>query len=293
MTTKKRPPVWPSLGLGAVVIAAGIHAHNIVVDQQAALAEVKAAAYQSYVLEAHTEADLHNDARIVYLTGRYHDAQAVHATALEAANAAVASASGKVDATELTNALPGLSLVGDTQLMEESAVTLTTMAAALTEKVKAYDAEQARLKAEREAREAAERAAAEEAARQATESSYTPENGADGGGGGNGGGSGVDYTLYVAGWGGQDLIDACVGAVRYTYYDGDLAEHWSCGGSSFPQWAGAVVEIVGDGLYRTTGVIAQMDATVSSAYDAPGGYFYQTCLGGDSRQTIFIGLEPL
>lgn len=296
MNTNPRPKlieVLAIVGGMAVVIAGGVYSGltNIAHIQEQ---EAHAAAYVAYVDHATAEADIHQRVNVGLGQAIYQRSADAHAAAVADAEKALAEAKGKVDAPALAEQLPGLSLVGDVRYMDASAQTLTDLSAAVRAKVKAYDAEQARLKAEREA---AERAAAEEAAQQAAENSWTPEDSSSGGGGSGGGGSapapsGVDYTLYVYASGqDQALVDACGGAVAW--WSQGFVEHWSCGGASFPQWAGAVVEIVGYGTYRVTGVIGGLDYNDPSTYWVPSGAFYQTCLGGDSSNTIFIGLERI
>ena len=207
----------------------------------------------------------------------YSNAFDQHQASVQAAEDAINQANGKVDTTNAQEKLQTASLLGTPGEMTQRAEELNGETQLLTTAVAAYDAEQARVEAER--------LAAEQAARQVPvqrDTETVPEQ--------NGGE--VDYYLDVAGWGGQGLIDACAGAVRFDGYDGDLTEHWQCGGSEFPQWAGALVEIEGDGLYYTTGVVAYLDASVATTDQVPGGYFYQTCQNGDSSNTVFIGLTP-
>lgn len=260
--------------------------------REALRADEAAHAYSAYVETASAEQQLHESAVRAYQTGRYLDAKAAHDAAVADASATLTNATGKVDTTTLTISLPVLSLQGDTEYLKDTTAKLIDQTAALQASVDAWQAEQDRI--------AAEKAAAEEAARQAAaEQSYSdssddysepsapaPESS-----------SGVDATVYVYGWGWQDAIDACAGAVWYNGYGGaGLAEHWQCGGSSFPDWPGAIIDIPGVGLYESVGVIAMMDSTVLTSEDAPYGYadlFYQTCYGGDPHSTVFYGLNRI
>lgn len=102
-------------------------------------------------------------------------------------------------------------------------------------------------------------------------------------------------TVWTAGW--QAEINACRGGVDITAHYGTptIAEHWSCGGRSFPTAAGAIVTITGldAGTYRVTGVVAILDASTANTSQIPGGYslLFQTCRNGDSHFTQFVGLQ--
>jgi hypothetical protein len=132
------------------------------------------------------------------------------------------------------------------------------------------------------ARVAAARAAAANAARAAASSS-----------------SAASSTLNVWTAGFQTEINDCRGGVDVTAHYGTptVAEHWSCGGSSFPTAAGTVVTITGldAGTYRVTGVVAVLDASTAHTNDIPRGYslLFQTCENGDSHSTEFVGLQQV
>jgi hypothetical protein len=95
----------------------------------------------------------------------------------------------------------------------------------------------------------------------------------------------------------QSEINACRGGVDVTAHYGTptVAEHWSCGGSSFPTAAGTIVTITGldAGTYRVTGVVAILNAYTAHTNDVPRGYslLFQTCRNGDSHYTQFVGLQ--
>jgi hypothetical protein len=153
-------------------------------------------------------------------------------------------------------------------------------------------AEEAARKAEEERRAAEEAARAAEVQRQqASYSAPAPAAPAPGGGS-----SGVTHVEYVAGWGNQSTIDSCIGSVIYNDYGGrGIAEHWRCGGASFPMWAGATVQLTGaiNGVYRVTGILAYLDINVHTVADLPGGFFYQTCINGSNSNMAFVGLERI
>lgn len=280
------------LSVAAVVAVAIPSVVNLV--SRAEEREAHAQAYTSYVAEATIEHELKIDAHRTVRLAHYSEAYDAHAAAVADAQAAVASALGKVDTTTSQTAIADASLIGTPAEMAERTRALAVAASDIRSAVSAYDAEQARLAAEAAA--AAERAAAEQ---QAAEESYSggSDDSYDAPGSSGGGGGGVDHIEYVAGYGGQSLIDACVGSVMwdFSYYGGGygLAEHWSCGGSSFPQWAGAIVEIPGYGTYRVDGVLGGFNNSDPSTYWAPSQFFYQTCQGGNPNNSIFIGLTQI
>ena len=76
-----------------------------------------------------------------------------------------------------------------------------------------------------------------------------------------------------------------------------VAEHWSCGGSSFPTTAGTLVNLTGlDACtYRVIGLVATLDAYTAHTYQVPNNYqmLYQTCRGGNSHYTEFIALAQV
>ncbi len=149
-------------------------------------------------------------------------------------------------------------------------------AAAVATAVTAWEAEQARIAAEREAaRRAAELAAARALPR------VRPA-----------GVAAAPAGPFVEGiWtsGGQAEIDACRGSVNMPDVAGYLgggfyaAEHWSCGGRS---WAGigqgALVSFPGYGIYEVAGQVGGLPSG-SSASAVPSGYdgYYQTCMNGN------------
>ena len=104
-------------------------------------------------------------------------------------------------------------------------------------------------------------------------------------------------NVWTAGW--QAEINACRGGVDITAHYGQptIAEHWSCGGSSFPTTAGTIVTITGldAGTYRVAGVVAVLNAYTSHTNDIPAGYslLFQTCRNGDSHYTQFVGLQKI
>lgn len=107
------------------------------------------------------------------------------------------------------------------------------------------------------------------------------------------------HHVHVWTSGFQAQVNACRGGVDLTgaYHTRTVAEHWQCGGSSFPEKAGAVVTFTGldAGTYRVVGVVAVLNAYVAKTRNVPHGYemLYQTCYGGDSRHTVFIALARI
>lgn len=105
--------------------------------------------------------------------------------------------------------------------------------------------------------------------------------------------SGGGFALSPAGTGGQGLIDACIGPVWWTpSWFPYLAEHWHCGGAAFPKQAGAIVTISGSGVYRSAGIVKQVNAYVEDMNAVPTGYdvYYQTCLNNNPATSVIIGL---
>jgi hypothetical protein len=102
-------------------------------------------------------------------------------------------------------------------------------------------------------------------------------------------------AVWTAGW--QAQINACRGGVDLSARYGirAVAEHWQCGGGSFPTSAGALVSFSGldAGTYRVIGVVAVLNAYVAKASQLPRGYdlLFQTCRNNDSRTTEFVALQ--
>jgi hypothetical protein len=107
------------------------------------------------------------------------------------------------------------------------------------------------------------------------------------------------HRVYVWTSGFQAQVNACRGGVDLTaaYHTRTVAEHWQCGGSSFPERAGSIVTFTGldAGTYRVIGVVAVLNAYTAHTRNIPHGYemLYQTCYGGDSHHTVFIGLARI
>jgi hypothetical protein len=107
------------------------------------------------------------------------------------------------------------------------------------------------------------------------------------------------HTVNVWTYGFQNEVNACRGGVDMTATYGTriVGEHWSCGGSSFPTYGGAIVRFTGidAGTYRVIGVVATLDAYTALTTDVPHGYgmLYQTCRGGDSHYTEFVALSQI
>jgi hypothetical protein len=105
-------------------------------------------------------------------------------------------------------------------------------------------------------------------------------------------------TINVWTSGFQTQINACRGAVNVTgnYGVPTIAEHWACGGSSFPG-AGATIRVTGQfaGVYRVGGVVAVLNAYTADSSQIPRGYqlLFQTCRNGDSRLTVFVALTRI
>lgn len=157
---------------------------------------------------------------------------------------------------------------------------------------KEREAERERIRKEEEARKAAEAAAAA-AYSQPSNGAQAPSQASGGGGAAAPAESG--YTVRIGGAGGQGLIDACVGAVWWSGWHNLLAEHWHCGGASFPQWAGAIIHIPGSGTYQSAGVVSVVNQATANTGNIPGGYdvVYQTCLNNNPGTTGLIGLTRI
>ncbi len=106
-------------------------------------------------------------------------------------------------------------------------------------------------------------------------------------------------TIYVAGAGGQSMVDACIGPVHYTPNDGYslfITEHDFCGG-----WArfsgigvGETVKIPGYGTYTATARGQVPNPGTTNDVIAVFGNFpraiLQTCIPG-TRQMLLIALN--
>ena len=107
------------------------------------------------------------------------------------------------------------------------------------------------------------------------------------------------HTLNVWTTGFQAQVNACRGGVDMTAHYGMriVAEHWSCGGSSFPTAPGSIVTFTGldAGKYRVIGLVATLDAYTAHTYQVPHNYqmLFQTCRGGNSHYTEFIALQRI
>ena len=108
-----------------------------------------------------------------------------------------------------------------------------------------------------------------------------------------------DHAVNIWTTGFQAQVNACRGGVDMTAHYGMriVAEHWSCGGSSFPTAPGSIVTFTGldAGTYRVIGLAAVLDAYTAHTYQVPHNYqmLYQTCRGGDSHYTEFIALQQI
>lgn len=102
-------------------------------------------------------------------------------------------------------------------------------------------------------------------------------------------------TIYVAGSGGQSMVDACIGPIHYTPNDGYsvfITEHDFCGG-----WArfsgigvGETVSIPGYGTYTVTGRgTVPNPGTTNDVISVFGGFpraILQTCIPGTSTMLL-------
>ena len=81
------------------------------------------------------------------------------------------------------------------------------------------------------------------------------------------------------------------------YHVRSIAEHWSCGGSSFPTSKGTIIRITGidGGTYRVLGVAAVLNAYTAHTNQIPRGYslLYQTCRNNNSHTTEFVALKKI
>ena len=105
----------------------------------------------------------------------------------------------------------------------------------------------------------------------------------------------VVRTIFVAGSGGQAMVDRCIGPIHFTPTDAYslfITEHDFCGG-----WArfsgigvGETVVIVGYGTYMATGRGQVAQGATSNAVSAVFGGFpraiLQTCIPGTSRMLL-------
>ena len=104
-------------------------------------------------------------------------------------------------------------------------------------------------------------------------------------------------NVWTAGW--QAQINSCRGGVDITAHYGTptVAQHWGCGGSSFPTAAGAIVHFAGldAGTYRVIGVVAILDAYTAKTNQLPRGYnmLFQTCRNDNSHTTEFVALQQI
>lgn len=106
-------------------------------------------------------------------------------------------------------------------------------------------------------------------------------------------------TIYVAGSGGQSLVDACIGPIHFTPTDAYalfITEHDFCGG-----WArfsgirvGETVKLSGFGTYKATGRAQVVQGgTTNDVAAAFGGFpraVLQTCIPG-TNQMLLIALN--
>jgi hypothetical protein len=105
------------------------------------------------------------------------------------------------------------------------------------------------------------------------------------------------YSVNVWTTGFQAQVNACRGGVDLTAQYGarTIAEHWTCGGRSFPTRPGTVVRITGldAGTYVVVGVVAVLNAYVATTKQVPRGYsvLFQTCRNNDSHTTEFVALR--
>ncbi|WP_314214097.1 LysM domain-containing protein [Pseudarthrobacter equi] len=102
-------------------------------------------------------------------------------------------------------------------------------------------------------------------------------------------------TIYVAGAGGQSMVDACIGPIHYTPNDGYslfITEHDFCGG-----WArfsgigvGETVSIPGYGTYKVTGRgQVPNPGTTNDVIAVFGGFpraILQTCIPGTTQMLV-------
>lgn len=217
---------------------------------------------------------------------------------VDEATASLAEAQFRADLALKGLSTPGIEIIivpeAETQaLLDAASGALAELEADYSAWTEAVEA--ARIEREaQEAAAAAEAAAAEEAAAAAAaaeqEAAAAQPAPAD-----NGAPAPAGYTVYPAGSGDQDLIDACVGPVWTGGLPMYLAEHWYCGGAGFPLYPGAVVTVAGVGMFQSVGVIIQLDGP-NSTYDAiPGGYdlYYQTCLNNNPATTGVVGLQRI
>lgn len=114
-------------------------------------------------------------------------------------------------------------------------------------------------------------------------------------------GPSVDASYWFCTSGAQYEVDTCgyAGVVDFAFYRDwgaplTYGVHWNQGGSAFPSWAGATVEIGGT-LYRVEGLAAVLNKSTAKVTDVPTGFdaLFQTCLNGDDSTTGFYGLTRI
>ena len=229
--------------------------------------------------------------RLQGLLQQWEAARAELTAALDGARRAASAAGTQWAQAELATLLESVAteglVCGDYRQMLQAAAHIRAETQALSERTAAEQAA---------AQAAAEQAAAEQAAQQQAASGRSGGDWSSRSGGGS-------YVVYVgssaSGPEDQWIIDLCDGAADVSAWYGvpSVAEHWSCGGSSFPTTPGARVTLTGrlSGEYEVIGVVAVLDAAVNSTADVPGGYdlIYQTCIGGSSSSMEIVALNRI
>jgi hypothetical protein len=107
------------------------------------------------------------------------------------------------------------------------------------------------------------------------------------------------YTNHVWASDWHPELDACQGSVDVSAHYGisAIAEHWSCGGKTFPDEPGTIIALTGvhAGTYRVEGIVKLLDQTTATTADLPRGYdlVYQTCRNGQSSTMSITALTRL
>lgn len=109
-------------------------------------------------------------------------------------------------------------------------------------------------------------------------------------------------TLYVSGYGDQSDIDACIGWIIFTPYEGHniqptIAEHNNCGGAAILELPiGARLQVMGSGLDGVYEIVDSRDApqsgTTLDIQGINGDILAQSCYF-NSQYMRFIGLTKV
>lgn len=192
------------------------------------------------------------------------------------------------------NQFPPLFFPYDVEKAESLAEQVETLLPKVAEDVTAWEAEQARLQAEREAQAAREAAA--RAAAQAQQVQPSVQRGSSKGAPARSGtttapatqSGGVAYSFSSIGAANQSAIDSCSGFGDTTGWLGvaSFSVHWHCGGSRIANLSpGQTIRINNGqyaGVWQAQGLAYRLNGQVNTTRDVRrlGGLQIQTCIGG-------------